>query len=258
MAVLPNEKALSFASPEVDRTLVPLLLDQYPVEPGQALRVDLARQLAGDVQFGLRTEFKRHQFTRPVADTVSDVVACDVQDLAIIGDAPDQDVSMGVTGVVVIDCYPIQLRPEIGFHLLHEAAGEGAQVVHLSGILRRQDEAELMPVLAAALDEGPAVGLVLHRRIDPPLLSVPRDAVPFEIAQMGIDRFAERALLLRAAATTLRIESDHARLDHDPPCPETNAAPVQAPPSAVSRKRCDHLRAAAPGVEPATSPDGPR
>ena len=254
MAVLPNQKALPFAGSEVDDAMILSLFDQDPVEPGQPFRIDLTCQLAGDVQFGLRTEFERHQFTCPMADTVRDVVACDVQDLAIVGDAPDQDVGMGVAGIVVIDRYPIQIRPEIGFHLLHKATGKGAQVAHLRGILRRHDEAELMPVLTAALDEGAAVRLILDGRIDPPLLTVPGDAVPFEISQMGIDRFAERASHLRTTITTLRIELDHARLDDDPPCPKADAAPVLAPPFPAPRKGCHHLRAAAPGVEPAASP----
>jgi len=61
-------------------------------------------------------------------DPVRDVVACDVQYLADVGDAPDQDMDMGMAGVVMIDGYPIQLRLEISFQLVHEAAGEGAQV----------------------------------------------------------------------------------------------------------------------------------
>ena len=121
MAVLPNQKALPFAGSEVDDAMILSLFDQDPVEPGQPFRIDLTCQLAGDVQFGLRTEFERHQFTCPMADTMRNVVACDIQDLAIVGDTPDQDVGMGVAGIVVIDRYPIQIRPEIGFHLLHEA-----------------------------------------------------------------------------------------------------------------------------------------
>jgi len=50
-----------------------------------------------------------------------------------------------------------------------------------------------MPVLTAALDEGAAVGLVLDGRIGPAPFTIPGDAVPFEIAQMGIDGFAKRA-----------------------------------------------------------------
>jgi hypothetical protein len=34
---------------------------------------------------------------------------------------------MGVAGVVVIDCDPIELRPEVLFHLVHEASSEPPQ-----------------------------------------------------------------------------------------------------------------------------------
>jgi hypothetical protein len=164
---------------------------------------------------------------------------------------------MGMAGVVMIDRYPIQLRPEISFHLVHEAAGEGAQVSHLGGILWRHDEAELMPVLTAAVDEGAAVGLVLDGRIGPPLFTIPGDAVPFEIAQMGIDGFAAHASHFGTTTGSLPIEFDDACLDDDPPCPEADAAPVPAPPSPVPGNGRRHLRAPAPGVEPAASPDGP-
>ena len=76
--------------------------------------------------------------------------------------------------------------PRSCFHLPHQVAGEAAQVVDLDGVLGRDDEAELVAVLPAALEEGPAVRLVLDGGIGAALLAVARHPVAFEIAQMGV------------------------------------------------------------------------
>src|SRR6266699_5597539 len=165
-----------------------LLGNQHPVEPGQALGVHLAHQLASHIQFGLRSKFQRHQFAGPVANAMGDVVASNVEDLAVIGKAPDDDVSMRMASVVMIDGDPVELGTEVTFHLPHEVAGEAAQVAHLDGILRRDDQAELVPVFPSARDEGASISLVLIRRIGPALLAVAGDAVAFEVTQMRVDR----------------------------------------------------------------------
>lgn len=158
---------------------------------------------------------------------------------------------MGVrmAGVVMIDRDPVELRAKVGLHLPHQVAGEPAQVAHLDGILRRDDEAELVAVLPSALDEGAAVRFVLDGRIGTALLAVARHSVAFEIAQMGVGRLARRAAHLRAARAALRVELDHPRLDDDPARPEPRAAPVPAPSAAVFRKGSHHLRAPAMRIE---------
>ena len=69
-----------------------------------------------------------------------------------------------------------------------------------SGVLRRDDEPELMPVLSPALDEGAAVRFVLDRRIGAALFSFAGHPVAFEIAQMRVGRAARDAAHLWAAA----------------------------------------------------------
>jgi hypothetical protein len=66
-----------------------------------------------------------------------------------------------------------------------EVAGKGPEVDHLGGILRRDDEAEMMPVVEAASREGP------WRRCGPrcaALLTVPGDAVALEVGDVGRQR----------------------------------------------------------------------
>ena len=59
-----------------------------------------------------------------------------------------------VIRVPVIDGDPIELGAEIGFHLPGEIARESFEVGHLTGVLGGDDEAEMMPVVLAAIREG--------------------------------------------------------------------------------------------------------
>ena len=161
MAVGTDGVAVAGIGAKVNEALFPLLGDKHSVEPGQALGVHLTRELAGDIHLSLRSQFQRHQVAGPVADAMGDVVAGNVQNLAIVGNPPDHDMGVGVAGIVVIDRDPIELGTKVGLQLPHQVAGEAAQIAHLDGILGRHDEAELMAVLTAAGDEGAAVGLVL-------------------------------------------------------------------------------------------------
>ena len=197
-------------------------------------------------------QFQRDQFARPVADAMGDIVARDVENLAIIGDAPDDDVGMGMAGVVVIHGYPIEAGVQVLLHLPHEIAGEAAQIAHLRGVFRRDDEPELVAILPATLDEGAAVRLVLNVRIGAALLAVAGHSVAFEIAQMGIRRLARRASHLRAARSALRVEFDYPRLDDDPPRAKPSGG-VALPAATILGEGRHHLRAPASRVEPAGS-----
>ena len=131
MPVLADGVGASLARPQIDDALVPLLGEQHSVEPGQALGVDFARELSGDVDLALMPQFQSDQFARPMADAMGDIVAGDVENLAVVGDAPDHDMGVGMAGVVMVDRDPVEPRVEVLLHLPHEVAGEAAQVAHL-------------------------------------------------------------------------------------------------------------------------------
>ena len=109
---------------------------------------------------------------------------------------------MRVVGVPVIDGDPIELGAEILLHLADQIAGEGFEVGHLHGVLGRDDEAEMMPVVLAPLGEGAAVDVVALRPEQPGLLSVPGDALAAQIVEMGRERRGAGAM------------ADDAGLDH--------------------------------------------
>jgi hypothetical protein len=151
----------------------------------------------------------------------------------------------------MVDRDPVQPGGEIQLHLAHEVAGEAAEICHLGGILGRDDEPELVAIFSAAFHKGLAVGLVLETGIGLARLAVPRDPVPFEIAEMGIHGPAHCPAHLRSSpAPLLRIEPDDPCFHHHPPRPEA-ACGISLPPTALPRKRGDDLRTAAPRVEPA-------
>ena len=79
-------------------------------------------KLLRNLLLGLPAQLPGDDLAGPLPDAVGDVVAGDVEGLAVVGDAPDDDVGVGMAGVVVIDRDPVELGPEVGFHLLHQIA----------------------------------------------------------------------------------------------------------------------------------------
>ena len=209
--------------------LLPLLLgDQHPVEPGEAVGIHFPLKLLRHLKLGLPAQFPGDDLAGALANAVGDIVAGDVEGLAVVGDAANDDVGVGMAGVVVVDRDPVELGPEVGLHLLHQIAGGLARVGQLRAILGRDDEAELMAVLAAAVEEGAAILDVALGRIDLALLAILRHAVPFEVAQVGVHGLGADELP-SAGGSALRVELHHAGLHRHPPRPRAHAAPVPAP-----------------------------
>ena len=130
------------------------------------------------------------------------VFARDDQVLGPIVLAADDDVGMRMAGVVVIDGDPIEPRAEILLHLAHEPAGEILEVVVLDRVLGGDDEAELVPVAVASLEEGPAVRLVQLRVVEVAGQALAGDAVALEIAEMDLRALQPSARKLDDAALT--------------------------------------------------------
>jgi hypothetical protein len=90
--------------------------------------IHLSLKLLRHLQLGLPAQFPGHNLAGPLANPVGDVVAGDVEGLAILGDAAQEDMGVRVSRVVVVDRDPVELRPEVGFHLLHQVARGGAHI----------------------------------------------------------------------------------------------------------------------------------
>ena len=171
-AVLAERVAHVLVGAQVGELLALLLGDQHPVEPGEAVGIHFPLKLLCHLQLGLPAQFQGDDLAGPLANAVGDIVAGDVEGLAVVGDAAHDDMGVRVAGVVVIDRDPVELRPEVGFHLLHQIAGGLARVGQLRPVLGRDDEAELVAVVAAPLEESAAVLHVALGRIDLALLAI--------------------------------------------------------------------------------------
>jgi hypothetical protein len=62
--------------------------------------------------------------SRPIANSLADIVASDHEVFAIVPDAAQDDMDVGMLGIPMIDADPVELRAEILFGLAHEVTGE--------------------------------------------------------------------------------------------------------------------------------------
>jgi hypothetical protein len=108
-----------------------------------------------------------------------------------------------VAGVEVIDRHPIEPGAEILFHLPHHVAGKATQVREPIAILGRNDEAELVAVLLAFLDQSSPIREVAVRSIELATASIAGRAVALQVGHMS----------LSCPATD--FQPNDTRLDHD-------------------------------------------
>ena len=66
------------------------------VEPGEAIGIHLPLKLLRHLKLGLAPQFPGNNFASPFANAVGDIVAGYVEGLAIVGNAPNEDVGVGV------------------------------------------------------------------------------------------------------------------------------------------------------------------
>jgi hypothetical protein len=116
---------------------------------------------------------------------LGDVVAIDDQILAQLIPAVDDDMNMRMTGIKMVHRDPVELRSQVTFEFGHEVAGEAGEIAEAHTVLRRDDDAKLVAVVLAAIEEGVAVGPILRRRIQPAALAIARGAVALNITQMS-------------------------------------------------------------------------
>lgn len=202
------------AGEEINKALALLLLDQQTIQPREPLGLDLGRELLLKLDLTLRAELTGDDVAGPVAYPMGDVVARYGEGTSLISDASYQHMGVGMAAVVMIDGNPVEPGAEIALHLSHVLAGEASEIAELPPVFRRDDEAELVAVLAAALQEGLAIGLILERRIAASLLPVGCDPVALEIAQMSVDRLGGSPDRLATATAAHDAELHYPRLHH--------------------------------------------
>ena len=157
--------------------------------------------------FAARAQLQSYALRGPCPKAPADVIPADDQILIVVGAAPDQHMDMGMVGVPMIDGDPVELCAEIAFGILHQFAGEGAQIAHVLGVLRRDNEPEMMPVVGATLGEILSVGRVRGGVEHMGVAAVAGDAFAPQIGNVVGERGGTKSRALVA---------DDTRLHHHP------------------------------------------
>src|SRR3546814_12765789 len=95
----------------------------------------------------------------------------------------------------------LELGAQILLHLPDKIAREGLEVRQFHGVVGRDNETEMVPVVFTPLCERLRIGIIGAGAKQPRLLSVPGDALAAQIVQVSPERRVASAL------------ADHARLD---------------------------------------------
>jgi hypothetical protein len=72
------------------------------------------------------------------------------------------------------------------FHLKHEPSGQRLQIRVLDRILGGDDEAELVAVAIASIEEGPSLSAILLGAIESAWLSFSRDTIALQVSKVGL------------------------------------------------------------------------
>ena len=114
--------------------------------------------------------------------------------------------AMRMTGIEVICGDPVEPRAKIDFHLPHQVADKRFEVGEFGGVLRRHDEAELVAVAFAVLDECLTVGSIAARIVKLAGSPLARDAIALHVFQMRPHALVSPALMrtIRVLMTTRR------------------------------------------------------
>lgn len=154
------------------------------VDAGEAIGIDIAGQRCLDLALGPVSELEVDERLDTATQALGQVIAAHDKVVAAIRNTAHEDMDVRVVGIPVIDRDPVELRPEIAFGLMHQLARGRAQVAQLGGILGRDDEAEMMPVVLAAVRETACIGGIAARVEHARGLARAADTVALEIGNV--------------------------------------------------------------------------
>lgn len=184
---LPQRIARDIAfGPKIDHPFRPARFPgKHPIEPRPAFARDLCLETAPYLELRSRAKLTRDEITCARPQAGSDVVAADDKVGTVVRATAHENVDMGMLGIPVVDGDPVEPRAEITRGLIHQLTGKAPQAFQLSGIIRRDDEPEMMPVPVAAFRKSPAVCIVPGSIEELTGRSIAGDTVPFEMRGAG-------------------------------------------------------------------------
>jgi hypothetical protein len=112
------------------------MFQEGAVKAREMLCVHLAGQLESHVVFNFWTKFQSHELPRAHPQAMGHVVLGDDQIIASVIFASNDNMSVGLASVVVINGYPIQFGFKVTLDLGHEVTDEGFQIMELCAVLR--------------------------------------------------------------------------------------------------------------------------
>ena len=107
-----------------------------------------------------------------------------------------------VLGIPVIDSRPVEARAKVAFGVGHQVARESLDIREFNGVIRRNNEPKMMPVLRAPLSESPMIDIVALGAEHPGRIAILGHAVAAEIGEMG------------GKGCAFRPVTNHAGFDH--------------------------------------------
>ena len=211
-----------------DQYLLVGLTQHRAVDAGEPFLLDLGAKPLLDRLVGARTKVEIDQFARAFAQAMADIVARDDQVPAARVLAADDDMGVGMPGVIVIDRHPIERRPQVLLDPGHEPPRQRLEVIIFHAVLGADDDAELLAVDLRRIQPGASVHCVAVGVVELPAPALARRAVTLDIAKMRL-----------GALEALAAEFDGPGLDDD-------AAPSERG-VAVARRQ--------DAADPGTAPD---
>src|SRR5262245_9305093 len=119
---------------------------------------------------------------------MGNVVACHDQVLSSVILATDDNVSVRMAGVEMIDRDPVELSVKVDLHLPDEVADERFQVSKLGAVISGNNEAELVRIVCRSVEKGSAIDVLARSIIEPARPTVPRNAIAQDVPQVCLCR----------------------------------------------------------------------
>jgi hypothetical protein len=127
-----------------------------------------------------RGPIEGHDLGRTLAHAVAEVLARN-DEIAIPGvPAAQHNAGVGMAGVV-----PVEPGVEVLLHSAQQPAGKPLQLLVPSGVLRRDDEAKLMPVAVRPSEERLSIRVIVGRIVELSRQPFAGDAVALDVAQVS-------------------------------------------------------------------------
>jgi hypothetical protein len=143
-----------------DDAVDPRFPQEIPIQACEALLLDFGAEAGLDFVVGARAKIKSYDLGSSLPHASTQILPSDDEVFSLVLFTSEDDVSVRMSGIVMVNGDPIEFGPEIPLHLEHEATGQRLQIRVFDRVFCGDDETELMPVTVAAVEEGFSIAAV--------------------------------------------------------------------------------------------------